>query len=159
VPFYMRVGKQLPKKATEISVHFKYPPQAPFPTTLQRGTRNVLVIRIQPDEGISLRMLSKLPGVQLLLQPVKMDFRYSTSFGKASPEAYERLLLDAMAGDATLFARRDEVENAWSFIDEIEHVWHNDGPQPPMNEYPAGSWGPKEADDLLAADGRVWRRL
>ncbi len=159
VPFYMRVGKQLPKKATEISVHFKYPPQAPFPTTLQRGTRNVLVIRIQPDEGISLRMLSKLPGVQLLLQPVKMDFRYSTSFGKASPEAYERLLLDAMTGDATLFARRDEVENAWSFIDEIEHAWHNEGPQPPMCEYPAGSWGPKEADDLLAADGRVWRRL
>ncbi len=159
VPFYMRVGKQLPKKATEISVHFKYPPQAPFPTTLQRGTRNVLVIRIQPDEGISLRMLSKMPGVQLLLQPVKMDFRYSTSFGKASPEAYERLLLDAMTGDATLFARRDEVENAWKFIDEIEHAWHNDGPQPPMCEYPAGSWGPKEADDLLAADGRVWRRL
>lgn len=159
VPFYMRVGKQLPKKATEISVHFKYPPQAPFPTTLQRGTRNVLVIRIQPDEGISLRMLSKMPGVQLLLQPVKMDFRYSTSFGKASPEAYERLLLDAMTGDATLFARRDEVENAWKFIDEIEHAWHNDGPQPPMCEYPAGSWGPKEADDMLAADGRVWRRL
>jgi glucose-6-phosphate 1-dehydrogenase len=84
VPFYVRVGKQLPKKATEISVHFKAPPQAPFPTSLQKGTRNVLVFRIQPDEGISLRMLSKLPGVQLLMQPVKMDFRYSTSFGKAS---------------------------------------------------------------------------
>jgi len=159
VPFYVRVGKQLPKKATEISVHFKSPPQAPFPTALQKGTRNVLVFRIQPDEGISLRMLSKLPGVQLLMQPVKMDFRYSTSFGKASPEAYERLLLDAMAGDATLFARRDEVENAWAFIDEIEHAWHNEGPQPPMCEYPAGSWGPKEADELLNADGRVWRRL
>ncbi|CAN5899631.1 glucose-6-phosphate dehydrogenase [soil metagenome] len=159
VPFYMRVGKQLPKKATEISIHFKYPPQAPFPTMKQRGSRNVLVFRIQPDEGISLRMLSKMPGVSLLMQPVKMDFRYSTSFGKASPEAYERLLLDAMAGDATLFARRDEVENAWAFIDELEQAWHNDGPQPPMCEYPAGSWGPKEADELLQADGRVWRRL
>lgn len=159
VPFYMRVGKQLPKKATEISVHFKQPPQVPFATTTQGGTRNVLVFRIQPDEGISLRMMSKLPGVQLLMQPVKMDFRYSTSFGKASPEAYERLLLDAMAGDATLFARRDEVENAWAFIDEVESAWHNDGPQPPMCEYPAGSWGPKEADQLLKQDGRFWRRL
>ncbi|RBP41336.1 glucose-6-phosphate 1-dehydrogenase [Roseimicrobium gellanilyticum] len=159
VPFYMRVGKQLPKKATEISIHFKAPPQVPFPTLQQRGTRNVLVIRIQPDEGISLRMLSKLPGVQLLMQPVKMDFRYSTSFGKASPEAYERLLLDAMAGDATLFARRDEVENAWAFIDELENAWHKSGNPPPMCEYPAGSWGPKEADELLQADGRVWRRL
>ncbi|TLD72652.1 glucose-6-phosphate dehydrogenase [Phragmitibacter flavus] len=159
VPFYMRVGKQLPKKATEISIHFKQPPQVPFATGELGGSRNVLVFRIQPDEGISLRMMSKLPGVQLLLQPVKMDFRYSTSFGKASPEAYERLLLDAMAGDATLFARRDEVEHAWSFIDEIEHAWHNDGPQPPMCEYPAGSWGPKEADQLLQENNRVWRRL
>lgn len=159
VPFYMRMGKQLPKKATEISIHFKHPPLAPFPAALQRGTRNVLVLRIQPDEGISLRMLSKMPGMELLLQPVKMDFRYSTSFGKAGPEAYERLLLDAMAGDATLFARRDEVENAWAFIDEIENAWHGEGPQPPMGEYPAGSWGPKEADELLRVDGRVWRRL
>lgn len=159
VPFYIRMGKQLPKKATEISIHFKHPPQAPFATALQRGTRNVLVIRIQPDEGISLRMLSKLPGVQLLMQPVKMDFRYSTSFGKVSSEAYERLLLDAMSGDATLFARRDEVESSWAFIDEIEHAWHADGPQPPMCEYPAGSWGPKEADELLKADGHVWRRM
>ncbi len=159
VPFYIRVGKQLPKKSTEISIHFKAPPQVPFPTLSQRGTRNVLVIRIQPDEGISMRMLSKLPGVQLLMQPVKMDFRYSTSFGKASPEAYERLLLDAMAGDATLFARRDEVENAWAFIDELEKAWHESPNPPPMCEYPAGSWGPKEADELLQADGRVWRRL
>ncbi|MFZ4765153.1 MAG: glucose-6-phosphate dehydrogenase [Roseimicrobium sp.] len=159
VPFYMRVGKQLPKKATEISVHFKYPPQVPFATMQQRGTRNVLVFRIQPDEGVSLRMLSKLPGVQLLMQPVKMDFRYSTSFGKPSPEAYERLLLDAMAGDATLFARRDEVEHAWTFIDELENAWHKSTTQPPMCEYPAGSWGPREADELLQSDGRVWRRL
>ncbi len=159
VPFYIRVGKQLPKKATEISIHFRHPPQVPFATEQQKGSRNVLVFRIQPDEGISLRMMSKLPGVQLIMQPVKMDFRYSTSFGKASPEAYERLLLDAMAGDATLFARRDEVENAWAFIDEVENAWHKSPNPPPMCEYPAGSWGPKEADELLQQDGWVWRRL
>jgi len=90
---------------------------------------------------------------------VKMDFRYATSFGKASPEAYERLLLDAMAGDATLFARRDEVEEAWRFIDHIEHAWHQSENPPPMAEFVAGTWGPKEADDLLKEDGHEWRRL
>jgi glucose-6-phosphate 1-dehydrogenase len=160
VPFYIRVGKRLPKKATEISIHFKNPPQVLFNTSGDDKTkRNVLVIRIQPDEGISLRMLSKLPGTALRLERVKMDFHYSSSFGKSSPEAYERLLLDAMAGDATLFARRDEVENAWKFIDEIEHAWHQSNTPPPMAEYPAGSWGPKEADDLLNRTGRTWRRL
>ncbi len=159
VPFYMRVGKQLPKKATEISVHFKQPPQNLFKTDDVKGSRNALVIRIQPDEGISLRMLSKQPGVLLRMQPVKMDFHYATSFGKASPEAYERLLLDAMAGDATLFARNDEVEHAWRYIDTIEHAWHDSPTPPPMCEYPAGSWGPREADEMLGADGRVWRRI
>lgn len=160
VPFYIRVGKQLPKKATEISVHFKRPPQVPFATArLPGSSENTLVIRIQPDEGIALRILAKQPGQALSMQQVKMDFRYSSSFGKASPEAYERLLLDAMAGDATLFARRDEVENAWKFIDEIEHAWHKSSTPPPMCEYPAGSWGPKEADDLLRQDGREWRTL
>ncbi len=160
VPFYIRVGKQLPKKATEISVHFKKPPQVPFATnTMLRNSENTLVIRIQPDEGIALRILCKQPGQAQNVQQVKMDFRYSSSFGKASPEAYERLLLDAMAGDATLFARRDEVESAWKFIDEIEHAWHKSDNPPPMHEYPAGSWGPKEADDLLRADGREWRLL
>jgi glucose-6-phosphate 1-dehydrogenase len=159
VPFYMRVGKQLPKKATEISVHFKQPPQNLFKTDDVKGSRNALVIRIQPDEGISLRMLSKQPGVLLRMQPVKMDFHYATSFGKASPEAYERLLLDAMAGDATLFARNDEVEHAWRYIDTIEKAWHESPTPPPMCEYPAGSWGPREADEMLGADGRVWRRI
>ena len=160
VPFYIRVGKQLPKKATEISVHFKKPPQVPFATArLPGSSENTLVIRIQPDEGIALRILCKQPGQALSMQQVKMDFRYSGSFGKASPEAYERLLLDAMAGDATLFARRDEVENAWKFIDEIEHAWHKAEQPPTMCEYPAGSWGPKEADDLLRQDGRAWRLL
>jgi len=159
VPFYIRVGKQLPKKATEISVHFKQPPNVLFNLTPMQARRNVLVIRIQPDEGISLRIVSKMPGAAVRMEPVKMDFHYRTSFGKASPEAYERLLLDAMAGDATLFARRDEVENAWRFVDKIENAWH-DTPEPPaMTEYPAGSWGPAEADQLLKRDGRVWRRL
>ena len=159
VPFYIRVGKQLPKKATEISVHFRRAPHVLFQTLPARGRSNVLVFRIQPDEGVSLRMLGKVPGLALRMEPVKMDFRYATSFGKASPFAYERLLLDAMAGDATLFARRDEVENAWRFIDPIEQAWHQSGRPPVMAEYPAGSWGPAEADELLERDGRSWRRI
>jgi len=159
VPFYVRMGKQLPKKATEISFHFKHPPAVLFNTVPDSDTENVLVIRIQPNEGISLRMQSKLPGPALRIESVKMDFQYATSFGKGSPEAYERLLLDAMAGDATLFARRDEVENAWKFIDSIEDAWHKSETPPKMAEYPAGSWGPQEADDLLHRDGRHWRRL
>ncbi|MGJ8677119.1 MAG: glucose-6-phosphate dehydrogenase [Akkermansiaceae bacterium] len=160
VPFYIRVGKQLPKKATEISIHFKNPPSVLF-NALADGVPggNVLVIRIQPDEGISLRMISKLPGASLKLEPVKMDFKYSSSFGKGSPEAYERLLIDSMAGDATLFARRDEVEEAWKFIDHIENAWHQAATPPPMTEFVAGTWGPKEADDLLAEAGHTWRRL
>ncbi len=160
VPFYIRMGKRLPKKATEISIHFKETPTVLFnamPGGVPGG--NVLVIRIQPDEGISLRMNSKLPGTTLRLEPVKMDFHYSTSFGKSSPEAYERLLADAMAGDATLFARRDEVEEAWRFVDHIERAWHDTRTPPMMAEFPAGSWGPREADELLARDGKTWRRL
>jgi glucose-6-phosphate 1-dehydrogenase len=103
-------------------------------------------------------MQAKLPGTSFRIQPVKMDFHYGTSFGKASPEAYERLLLDAMSGDATLFARRDEVEQAWEFIDHIENAWREPEASP-LQEYAAGSWGPDAADELLARDGRAWRRL
>lgn len=159
VPVYLRVGKRLPKSATEISVHFKKAPAVLFNKETVTIDQNVLVIRIQPDEGISLRMLAKIPGTSLRIEPVKMDFHYGTSFGKASPEAYERLLLDAMSGDATLFARRDEVEEAWAFIDSIEEAWHAKKDAPELNFYPAGSWGPEAADDLLARDGRAWRRL
>jgi len=159
VPFYIRVGKRLPKKSTEISIHFKTPPSVLFNKNCGNCGGNVLVIRIQPDEGNSLRIISKLPGASLRLEPVKMNFSYSTSFGKGSPEAYERLLLDAMAGDATLFARADEVETAWDFIDTIEEAWHNSGYHPPMHQYVAGSWGPAEAEELLRGDGRSWRRL
>jgi glucose-6-phosphate 1-dehydrogenase len=158
VPIYLRVGKRLPKSATEISVHFKKAPMVLFNRDSMEHDQNVLVIRIQPDEGISLRMMAKIPGTSLRIEPVKMDFHYGTSFGKASPEAYERLLLDAMSGDATLFARRDEVEEAWAFIDTIENAWAGENP-PPLTFYPAGSWGPEEADELLARDGRAWRRL
>src|SRR5450432_565356 len=119
VPFYVRVGKRLPKSGTEISVHVKKAPLVLFNKESTSLDQNVLVIRIQPDEGISLRMQAKMPGTSFRIEPVKMDFHYGTSFGKASPEAYERLLLDAMSGDATLFARRDEVERAWAFIDAI----------------------------------------
>ncbi len=159
VPIYMRVGKRLPKSGTELAITFKSAPEVLFNKQAGAAESNVLVIRIQPDEGISLRMQAKKPGASLRVEPVKMDFHYGTSFGKASPEAYERLLLDAMSGDATLFARCDEVESAWRFVDEIEHAWHAEGDQPPLCEYPAGSWGPKEADDLLEADARAWRRL
>ena len=157
VPIYMRVGKRLPKSGTEISVHFKKAPFVLF--NKETNEANVLVIRIQPDEGISLRMQAKMPGTSFRIEPVKMDFHYGTSFGKASPEAYERLLLDAMSGDATLFARRDEVEEAWAFIDIIENAWSAKTSAPELSFYPAGSWGPEEADELLARDGRAWRRF
>jgi glucose-6-phosphate 1-dehydrogenase len=162
VPFYVRVGKRLPKTGTEIGVHFKNAPGVLFNRdrdAVRDGSQNVLVIRIQPDEGVSLRMQSKVPGAMVRIQPVKMDFRYGTSFGKASPEAYERLLLDAMAGDATLFARRDEVEEAWKFIDDVEEGWHSGTSQSGLFQYPAGSWGPTEADRLIENDGSVWRRF
>src|SRR6201988_4866450 len=162
VPFYVRVGKRLPKSGTEIGIHFKNAPGVLFNRDQANGldgAQNVLVIRIQPDEGVSLRIQSKVPGASVRIQPVKMDFRYGTSFGKASPEAYERLLLDAMAGDATLFARRDEVEEAWRFIDDIEAAWRDHGREKNLAFYPAGSWGPAESDALIEQDARGWRRL
>lgn len=160
VPVFLRSGKRLPKAATEIAVRFKSAPAVLFNKAETGFGSNWLVIRIQPDEGISLRMQCKVPGSSLRIEPVKMDFSYGTSFGKASPEAYERLLLDAMSGDATLFARRDEVENAWRFIDEIESAWHGGAiTPPPLYFYPSGSWGPTEADRLIEGEGRRWRRL
>ncbi|MBJ7327091.1 MAG: glucose-6-phosphate dehydrogenase [Chthoniobacterales bacterium] len=158
VPFFMRVGKRLPKSATEIAIQFRGTPPVLFNRESQLRDANALIIRIQPDEGISFRMAAKLPGTLLQIEPVKMDFHYGTSFGKATPEAYERLLLDAMSGDATLFARRDEVEHAWQFVDGIRAAWQ-DGSAPRLDFYAAGTWGPREADDLLAQDGAAWRRL
>jgi glucose-6-phosphate 1-dehydrogenase len=157
VPFFVRVGKRLPKAGTEIAIHFKGAPPVLFNKSGETIDDNVLVIRIQPDEGISLRMSAKMPGSSLRIEPVKMDFHYGTSFSKATPEAYERLLLDAMSGDATLFARRDEVEEAWKFVDALHEAWAKDSED--LTFYSAGTWGPTEADELLKRSGATWRRL
>lgn len=157
VPFFVRVGKRLPKGGTEIAIHFKGAPPVLFNAEGETIDDNVLVIRIQPDEGISLRMSAKMPGSSLRIEPVKMDFHYGTSFSKATPEAYERLLLDAMSGDATLFARRDEVEEAWKFVDALHAAWSESSDD--LTFYSAGSWGPTEADELLKRSGATWRRL
>jgi glucose-6-phosphate 1-dehydrogenase len=160
VPFYLRAGKALPKRVTEIAIHFKRAPHAIFGQTL-RGRLdmepNVLSIRIQPDEGISLKFFSKVPGPTMELLPVPMEFRYGTSFGAEPPEAYERLILDCLLGDGTLFTRGDEVEASWTWIDRIEKAW-SALPAPPFPNYAAGTWGPAEADRLIEADGRVWRK-
>ena len=156
VPFYIRAGKRLPKRVTDISIHFR---QAPYPLFSRLGVKmqpNVLAIRIQPDEGISLKFDSKVPGPAVRTAPVTMEFRYATSFGAEPPEAYERLLLETMLGDATLFARRDEIETAWAWLDPLLQRWARD-PRPP-HFYPAGTWGPEEADTLIEGDGRRWRR-
>jgi glucose-6-phosphate 1-dehydrogenase len=157
VPFFVRVGKRLPKASTEIAIQFKAAPPVLFNVEDQTIDANALVIRIQPDEGVALRMSAKMPGSSLRIEPVKMDFHYGTSFGKATPEAYERLLLDAMSGDATLFARRDEVEEAWKFVDAIRASWDSNGDD--LALYAAGTWGPTEADDLIKAYSAAWRRL
>ena len=157
VPFYIRTGKRLPKRVTDISIHFR-----PAPHPLWRkvpGVKmqpNVLAIRIQPDEGISLKFDSKVPGPSVKTAPVTMEFRYATSFGAEPPEAYERLLLETMLGDSTLFARRDEVETAWAWLDPLLAVWGADSRPPDI--YAAGTWGPECADVLIERDGRRWRR-
>jgi glucose-6-phosphate 1-dehydrogenase len=156
VPFYLRAGKRLPKRVTEIAVQFKAVPHVLFRSD-GAPQPNTLVLRIQPDEGISLRFLSKAPGPEIDLRGVSMDFRYGTSFGKEPPEAYERLLLDAILGDASLFTRRDMLELAWRLVDPIEVTWAEAPPRDFPN-YEAGSWGPAGADALLAASGRAWRK-
>jgi len=156
VPFYLRTGKRLPKRVTEIAVEFRQPPLALFQQP-EDQTANTLVLRIQPDEGLSLSFLSKVPGMRMLRRQVKMDFNYGSSFGTVSPEAYERLVLDAMMGDSTLFTREDEVEHAWRFVSSILDGWQaSEATQLP--QYEAGTWGPEEADELLLDSGE-WRRL
>ena len=159
VPFYLRSGKRLPKRATEIAIVFKQPPHALFRSAGCSDLQaNVLRLRIQPDEGITFSFGSKSPGQALHIDPVRMDFYYLTSFGADPPEAYERLLLDCNLGDSTLFARRDEVELAWEIVDGIAGVWQSDR-KPPLLVYPAGTWGPTEADALPGREGRAWYRL
>jgi glucose-6-phosphate 1-dehydrogenase len=156
VPFYLRTGKRLPERRTEISIHFRPVPQVLFniPPTGPLAP-NVLVVRVQPNEGISLDFQVKAPGAAMRIQRLKMDFNYAESFGSAPPEAYQRLLLDAALGDATLFTRDDEVESAWRFVSPI---LEGCAMQPPgrLAPYEAGTWGPKEADALIAADGNRW---
>jgi glucose-6-phosphate 1-dehydrogenase len=159
VPFFLRTGKRLPKRATEIAIQFRRPPTELFePEVDGHSGANQLVLRIQPNEGISLTFEAKIPGSRRRLQEVRMDFRYGTAFAVPPPEAYERLLLDVMLGDPTLFTRTDEVDSAWRFITAILDAWQQPNAPPPVT-YVAGSWGPIEADELLKGDGAKWRRL
>ena len=158
VPFFLRSGKRLPKRLSEIAIQFKQVPQILFRATPQSGIEpNLLTLRIQPDEGAALTMVAKAPGLQVQLEPVQMDFHYGTSFGATSPEAYERLLRDVMLGDQTLFMRGDEIEAAWGLMTPILEHWEGRKVRT-LPTYQAGTWGPREADALLASDGYLWRR-
>jgi glucose-6-phosphate 1-dehydrogenase len=156
VPFYLRTGKYLPQSASEVRIQFRPTPHVLF--AAQCGPKldaNALALRLQPNEGISLHFNGKIPGMSVGVRPVRMHFSYDAEFGAYTPEAYERLLLDAIAGDATLFIRRDEVETAWQIVDSIRAGW--DGKSLTNREfYAAGTWGPVAADDLLAQSDHVW---
>jgi glucose-6-phosphate 1-dehydrogenase len=155
VPFYLRTGKRLPRRVTEIGVLFKKAPHLPFSQTdTQELGHNQLVIRVQPDEGVTLKFGSKVPGTEMEVRDVAMDFLYGEAFTESSPEAYERLILDVLIGDARLFPPNDEVEASWRVIDPLEEFWADHDPY----LYRAGEWGPKESDAMLARDGRQWRR-
>nr|MBA2375000.1 glucose-6-phosphate dehydrogenase [Rubrobacter sp.] len=156
VPFYVRAGKRMPKKATEIAVHFKPTPHTPFARAGDDGMEpNVLVIRIQPEEGVSLKIGAKVPGSGFDIGAVNMDLLYGTAFLEEAPDAYGRLLLDLMLGDPTLFIRADEAEGSWRILEPVMKAWSKEESVP---FYAAGAWGPDEADSLLEADGREWRR-
>ncbi len=157
IPIYARTGKNLPLSATEVRVQFRPTPHVLF--AAQCGPRldaNAITLRLQPHEGISLRFNGKVPGASMQIRPVRMQFSYNSEFGAYTPEAYERLLLEAMAGDPTLFIRRDEVEASWSIVDPIRQVW-NSKPLEDSEFYAAGSWGPAAADELLTRSGHAWR--
>jgi len=159
VPFYIRTAKRMPKRASEIAVQFKDVPSILFNANTESPIDpNVLALRIQPDEGLSLRIATKLPGPKVKIYPVKMDFRYGSTFGEQAPEAYERLMLDVMAGDTTLFMRRDAVEASWTWVQNILDGWKQSGLRW-LPEYPAGTWGPVEAERLVQSEGRTWRTL
>ncbi len=156
VPFYLRTGKRLGRRVTEIAVVFQRAPHSPFDTSATEELgQNAVVIRVQPDEGMTVRFGSKVPGTSMELRDVTMDFAYGESFTESSPEAYERLILDVLLGDANLFPRHQEVEESWKILDPIEEYWASHG-RPA--QYTSGSWGPAEADEMLARDGRSWRR-
>jgi glucose-6-phosphate 1-dehydrogenase len=156
-PFYVRMGKRLARRETTIAIQFKRAPHPPFEETTADGLRpNVLLVHIQPDEGVSLAIGAKVPGQGLTIRTVHMDFLYGGAFRTDMPEAYERLILDCMLGDATLFTRTDEVIEQWKLVDAIVAPWLRDRPSFP--NYAAGTWGPLSADELLHRDGRSWRR-
>jgi glucose-6-phosphate 1-dehydrogenase len=156
VPFYLRTGKRLGRRVTEIAVVFKRAPHLPFDATMTEELgQNALVIRVQPDEGVTMRFGSKVPGSTMEVRDVNMDFGYGLAFTEDSPEAYERLILDVLLGEPSLFPVNAEVERSWQILDPVLERWAEQGaPQP----YPAGSWGPAEADAIMARTGRVWRR-
>ncbi|MEP6851662.1 MAG: glucose-6-phosphate dehydrogenase [bacterium] len=155
VPFYIRAGKRLPRRVTEIAVLFTRAPHLPFNATdTEELGHNQLVIRVQPDEGMTLKFGSKVPGSAMEVRDVSMDFLYGTAFTESSPEAYERLILDVLLGDATLFPRNDEVEASWRVIDPLEEFWKDR----PVDLYRAGEWGPRSAEEMLARESRQWRR-
>jgi glucose-6-phosphate 1-dehydrogenase len=155
VPFYLRTGKRLGKRVTEIAVVFKRAPHLPFTDTqTEELGHNAIVIRVQPNEGVTMRFGSKVPGAQMEVRDVTMDFGYGTAFTETSPEAYERLILDVLLGDPPLFPRHEEVELSWQILDPIERHWARSGkPQ----QYASGGWGPKSAEDMMRRDGREWR--
>ncbi len=159
VPFLLRSGKRLPKRTTEVAIQFKEPPNLLFKSNVSDLSPNVLVIRIQPDEGITLKFETKVPGMTMEVRTVNMDFRYGTSFAEGTSEAYERLLLDCMLGDATLFIRGDEAEAAWGALMPVLTRWETTQPEEAFPNYEAGSWGPAAADKLLEKPWRKWRRL
>ncbi|MCA0336026.1 MAG: glucose-6-phosphate dehydrogenase [Actinobacteria bacterium] len=156
VPFYLRTGKRLGKRVTEIAVVFKKAPHLPFSdTATEELGENAIVIRVQPDEGVTLRFGAKVPGATMEVRDVSMDFGYGRAFTETSPEAYERLILDVLLGDPPLFPRHEEVELSWEILDPVERYWARQKGR--LDQYPAGTWGPKEADDMLAREGREWR--
>ncbi|HZZ59529.1 MAG TPA: glucose-6-phosphate dehydrogenase [Opitutaceae bacterium] len=157
VPFYLRSGKRLARRVTEIAVQFKRPPGTLFAGGGFDLAANTLSFQIQPDEGLSMILNGKIPGLETRTQPVKMSFKYATTFGSNTPEAYERLVLDAMVGDGTLFIRGDEAETSWQLYTPVLDYWHTTGRQG-METYAAGSWGPGGADALLASSGHHWRQ-
>jgi glucose-6-phosphate 1-dehydrogenase len=156
VPFYLRTGKRLPKRITEISVHFKQPPLRLFSSSCDIIEPNLLILGIQPHEEISLHFGVKYPGAGNQIYPVNMDFNYEKAFKTRAHPAYERLLIDCMKGDLTLFARQDGVEAMWTVVDPIINRWEST-PSPEFPNYAGGTWGPKETDDIIRSKGRQWR--
>ena len=156
VPFYLRTGKRLGKRVTEIAVVFKKAPHLPFQdTATEELGQNAVVVRVQPDEGVTIRFGAKVPGAQMEVRDVTMDFGYGRSFTESSPEAYERLILDVLLGEPPLFPRHEEVELSWRILDPVERYWARQKGSP--EQYVAGGWGPESADAMMRRDGREWR--